>query len=255
MLSIHQSIIKDVLIWESILRTIADGSSHSSFKNCTCTYSSMRTQQCSLARKTEKRSVPFWRRSRLTMPFRFMLVYLVDICGDYWSFNAEKPQDELFAIRKINTKNSRGMKQVSSVSDLYTAVVRTTFFGTCELSADRGNCNNSCSHKQFTSKPFCVPYKLISHWLPNELYNTSWLAYSILGRLHIVSLRTSYESFVNRTYELRNFLFVRTFLWKVLWIPPQVFRCHVLGLNLKLLVYEASTLTIRPHTLIMDLMC
>ena len=67
---------------------------------------------------------------------------------------------------------------------------------------------------------------MISHTLPYELYNTSWLAYSILGHLRIVSLRSSYESFVNRTYELsyelRNFLFVRTFLRKVLWIPPLV---------------------------------
>ena len=65
---------------------------------------------------------------------------------------------------------------------------------------------------------------MTSHWLPLELYNTSWLAYFVLGHLRIVSLRTSYESFVNRTYELsyelRNFLFVRTFLRKVLWIPP-----------------------------------
>ena len=96
--------------------------------------------------------------------------------------------------RKRNTKYSCGKNDTFETGQflpishkcplrpfLCTTVVPMTFFGTCELSADRGHRNHSCSHKQFTSKPFWVPYKMTSHWLPLELHNTTWLAYC---RLH-----------------------------------------------------------------------
>ena len=106
----------------------------------------------------------------------------------------------------------------------------TSILWDLKFSAARGNrniCVLTSKVLKLQSVPFCVPYKMISHWLPHGLYSSCWLAYPVLGHLRIISLRTSLENLVNRTYklsyELHNFSFVRTFLRKVWWIRSQVF--------------------------------
>ena len=136
--------------------------------------------------------------------------------GNYCSFNMDKPQDKLFA----GERNSRGKNGTSRLAKhrcthlralLFSPrlVLLATFFGTCKFSAARGNrniCVLTSKVLKLQSVPLRVPYKMISHWLPHDLYSSCWL--------HI-PFSVNYASYL---HELRKKVWWTAVIWTFLRI-------------------------------------
>ena len=201
----YQSVLQRHLFENPFLGLLADGSSRSRGFKIVHTFSVKPCTPLPPCKKKQK-AIRFISPGGIYASLcraALCLLLLWKSVGNYCSFNVEKLQDELFA----GERNSRGRNgtsllakhrcthfpQVSSPR-FSTTVLLPAFFGTCKFSAARGNrniCVLTSKVLKLQSVPFRVPYKMISHWLLHGLYSSCWLAYSVLGHLRIVSLRTS----------------------------------------------------------------
>ena len=138
------------------------------------------------------RSISFSSRNlRFSMSFRCILATIVEVLGitshltwksSMTSFSQEEGtlvnKTALCGWSNIAAHISHGCPPLFS-----TTVLLPAFFGACKFSAASSN-RNICvlTSKVFKlqSMPFCVPYKMISHWLLHELYSSCWLAYWLL---------------------------------------------------------------------------